>query len=150
MAKSEIFKNRQSIYKAIETYLDLDKLEKLNLKNMTFFVNESDEKISIYILCSIININRYFKHIKKFKVFIENYGICECIIDSYFNFKKELLNNNEYYWSLCKNSEVLFDISNRFKKMINYSNKKKNKSNINKKISLILSKLKESFYSIFD
>ena len=120
-----IFKDRHSIMQFI---LILCSQNKINTKKISVIYN-LENPITFRIFCkekSFVQKPISFKTV--------NCGTITCRIYNYNSIKKKLINDNEYYWSMCNNSHIFFDLSNRYKKMIKSAKNKRNWWPIIKKI----------------
>lgn len=120
--KEDLFKYRRIIIKRI---LDLSQDDNIDIKQISIISHIIDESILFYILCKKKIRNKCFSDLDAIEVQTKNCGKCKCHIIPYEEIHKKLIHNDEYYWSVCRNSHVLLDLSYNYSNMIESAKSKK-------------------------
>jgi len=121
--KNSILTNRKLIWFSIK-----DKLEDIGLGDVSIISEGKPTKIYIFVSKKLKKNN--IPTINSFRTFIIYNGECECFIETYESFEKELIKENKKYLSLCKNGTVIFDVKRNFNSTIHSAVKKKNSFSI--------------------
>jgi hypothetical protein len=130
--KTCLFKDRRLILLFILNLCIKYDIDANNISIVAHTIDSISIEFYIFFLKKIKN--KCLLNMPIIEVQTNNYGMCNCYIVSYEEFQKKLIYNDEYYWSIHTNSQILLDLSHKYKKMIEMANCKKNWRPLFKKI----------------